>query len=183
MVRAPHRPSEQAATMSHGDAYDADLKEHLPNRSYEYAGARRNGAGAIVSKLFQRGSGDWTQYRSEFGLSKCDEIDLHFGRRDRSISFGEAMAQVTGIIEGALNEAQQRGRPYVMLIHGSSTSRRGKTTARSQVRGFMRSKAATSLVERKHCLQHETVFVAKVRAISGPTLRILDGSKRDKLTD
>jgi hypothetical protein len=136
-----------------------------------------------VSKPFQRGSGAWRQYRSKFGLSKCDEIDLHFGKRDRSISFGEAMAQVTAIVEGALNEAQQRGRPYVMFIHGSSTSRRGKITARSQVRGFMRSKAATSLVERKHCVQHETVFVAKVRAISGPTPRMIGGSKRDKLTD
>jgi hypothetical protein len=143
-----------------------------------------NGAGAIVSKLFQRGSGDWKQYRSKFDLSNCDEINLHFGERDRSIiSFDEAMAQVTVIVEGALNEAQQSGRPYVMFIHGSSTSRRGKTTARSQVRNFMRSKAATLLVERKHCVQHETVFVAKVRAILGPTPRTIDGSKRGKLTD
>jgi hypothetical protein len=28
----------------------------------------------------------------------------------------------------------------------------------------MRSKAATPLIERKHCIEHETVFVAKVRA-------------------
>jgi len=35
-----------------------------------------------MSKMFQRGSGDWTQYRSKFGLSQSDEIDLHFGMRD-----------------------------------------------------------------------------------------------------
>jgi hypothetical protein len=39
----------------------------------------------------------------------------------------------------------------------------GKTTARSQVRRFIRSKAATPFIERARCIQHETVFVAKVR--------------------
>jgi hypothetical protein len=116
--------------------------------------------------MFQRGSGDWKQYRLTFGLSKCDEIDLHFGKRDRSVlSYGEAMTALTGIIEGGLNEAQRKRRSYVMFIHGKSTSRRGKTTARSQVRNFMRSKAATSLIERKDCIQHETVFVAKIRPL------------------
>ena len=113
--------------------------------------------------MFQRGWGDWKQYRSTFGLSKCDEIDLHFGERDRSVPYREVMAEVTSIIEGGLSEAQRRGRSYVMFIHGKSTSRRGKTTARSQVRNFMRSKAATPLIERKDCIQHETVFVAKIR--------------------
>ena len=86
--------------------------------------------------MFQRGWGDWKQYRSMFGLSKCDEIDLHFGERDRSVPYREVMAEVRGIIEGGLSD-------------------------------FMRSKAATSLIERKHCIQHETVFVAKVRQTRG----------------
>jgi hypothetical protein len=82
--------------------------------------------------MFQRGSGDWKQYRSMFDLSKCDEIDLHFGKRDRSVlSYGEAMRELTGIIEGGLSEAQRNDRSYVMFIHGKSTSRRGKKTARS----------------------------------------------------
>jgi predicted PolB exonuclease-like 3'-5' exonuclease len=115
-------------------------------------------------EMFQRGSGDWTQYRSRFDLSKCDEIDLHFGKRDRSVSYDDAMAELTSIVEGSLNEAQRKGRSYVMFVHGSSTSRPGNTTARSQVRSFMRSKTATSLIERKQCIQHETVFVAKIRA-------------------
>ena len=120
----------------------------------------------MAGEMFQRGSGDWKQYRSMFGLSKCDEINLHFGERDRSVlSYGEAMEEVTSIIEGGLGEAQRNGRSYVMFIHGKSTSRRGKTTARSQVRNFMRSKAATSLIERKHCIRHETVFVAKIRPL------------------
>jgi hypothetical protein len=116
-----------------------------------------------MSKMFQRGSGDWTQYRSQFNLSQTDEIDLHFGKLDKSISYDDAMAEVAGIVEGSLNEAQRKGRAYVMFVHGSSTSRPGKKTARSQVRSFMRSKAATSFIERKYCIQHETVFVLKVR--------------------
>ena len=77
------------------------------------------------------------------------------------------MAEVTDIVQSSLAEAQRKGRQYLMFIHGKSTSRRGKTTARSQVRNFMRSKAATFLIERKHCIQHETVFVAKVRQTRG----------------
>src|SRR4051812_2449532 len=103
-------------------------------------------------KIFQQGSGDWTRYRSMLGLSKADEFDLHFGKRDQSVRYEDAMAELTGMIEGRLKQAQRDGRPYVMFIHGSSTSRPGTTTARSKVRGFMRSKAATSLIERGQCI-------------------------------
>jgi hypothetical protein len=117
-----------------------------------------------MTKIFQEGSGDWTQFRSTLNLTPRDEIDLHFGKRDRSTSYADAMAEIAAIVERGLCEARQHGRPYVMFIHGNSTSRPGQTTARSQVRNFMRSKAATPLIERKHCIEHETVFVAKVRA-------------------
>jgi len=113
---------------------------------------------------FQRGFGDWRRYRSEFGLTEPDEIDLHFGKRDRSrLSFAEAMAEVVDIVIAKLKEAQLSGRSHVMIIHGRSTSRRGKTTARSQVRNFMRSKDATPLIDRKGCIQHDTVFVARLK--------------------
>lgn len=115
--------------------------------------------------MFQSGSGGWERYRSQFGLSKSDEVNLHFGKRDpRLMSFKEAMAGVTDLVVVSLEEARRKGRPYVMFIHGSSTSRRGKITARSQVRGFMRSSAATPLIDRRGCIQHETVFVAKLRS-------------------
>jgi hypothetical protein len=113
--------------------------------------------------IFQNGSGDWTQFRSTLNLAPCDEINLHFGKRDRSTSYEDAMAEITAIVERGLCEARQQGRPYVMFVHGNSTSRPGQPTARSQVRNFMRSKAATPLIERKHCIEHKTVFVAKVR--------------------
>jgi hypothetical protein len=113
--------------------------------------------------MFQKSSGDWTQYRSMLSLAQCDEVDLHFGKRDRSTSYEDAMAEITAIVERSLCEARRQGRSYVMFVHGNSTSRPGKTTARSQVRNFMRSKAATPLIERKYCIEHVTVFVAKVR--------------------
>ena len=117
-----------------------------------------------MATKFQTGRGPWEQYRSQLSLSKSDEVDLHFGKRDpSSMSYAEAMAGVTGLVMASLEAARRQGRPYVMFIHGSSTSRRGKTTARSQVRNFMRSKAATPLISRSGCIQHNTVFVAKLK--------------------
>lgn len=113
--------------------------------------------------MFQKGSGGWTQYRARFNLSESDEIDLHRGKRRIGESYEEVMAGVTDIVVASLNEAQRNGRSYVMFVHGWSTSGPGKTTARSQVRSFMRSKDATPLIERSECIQHETVFVVKLK--------------------
>lgn len=132
------------------------------------AGLRASGTGRppLMTKLFQRGYGDWKQFRSRFSLSPSDEVDLHFGERDPNIPYYRVMAEVMSIVEGSLKLAQQRGRKYLMFIHGHSTSRRGKTTARSQVRTFMRSSAATPFIERSCCIQHGTVFVAKIRPLT-----------------
>jgi hypothetical protein len=116
-----------------------------------------------MSKAFQKGWDNWESYRRP----DCLEVDLHFGKRDRQAkTYEQAMDEVTALVERTLREAQQDGRPYVMFIHGRSTSRRGKMTARSRVRGFMRSPKATPLIERSHCIQHQTIFLAKVRPSS-----------------
>ena len=61
---------------------------------------------------FQRGLGNWTQYRSMLNLCKSDEIDLHFGRRDAaSMSYSEAMGGVTDVVETGQHDALQRGGP------------------------------------------------------------------------
>ena len=121
-----------------------------------------------MATKFTVGRGPWTQYRSQLSLSDSDEVNLHFGKRDPAkMSYGEAMAGVTSLVRASLEEAQRQGRPYLVFIHGSSTSRRGKTTARSQVRNFMRSKAATPLIDRSGCIQHVTVFVAKLKPAPG----------------
>jgi hypothetical protein len=109
---------------------------------------------------------NWVDYRAAYGLSQVDEVDLHFGRRDRSVaSYDEGMDDVEQLIRRSLHKAQRNGRPYVMFIHGHSTSRPGQTTARSVVRGFMRSKEATSFIVKAYSVQHPTVFIAKIRRL------------------
>ncbi|MFA5780501.1 MAG: hypothetical protein WC947_10245 [Elusimicrobiota bacterium] len=111
--------------------------------------------------MFKEGTGDWIKYRK---LKDSTELDLHyseFGRRD--IPYWEAMAQVYTDILEFLKDAYQKGLRYVIFTHGSSTSRQGKTTARSQVRRLMRSRDATPYIIRNKCIQHESVFVAAVR--------------------
>jgi hypothetical protein len=118
-----------------------------------------------MSNAFIQGGGDWVSYRERFGISKADEVDLHFGRRDRSVkSYDEAMSGIAELVQHSLRKAQENGRPYVMFTHGCSTSRSGQTTARSVVRGFMRSKQATPFIVRAECVQHPTVFIAKIRS-------------------
>jgi hypothetical protein len=114
--------------------------------------------------MFKTGQGDWTRYRQCFNISPEAEIDLHFGRRDRGTkSYDEAMDEIRKIVRIKLENAQENGSEYLMFCHGYSTSKPGKTTTRSVVRGFMRSKDATPLIERGGCIQHDTVFVAKIR--------------------
>jgi hypothetical protein len=113
---------------------------------------------------FRREHGNWTEFRTRFGLSRDDEVDLHFGRRERGTFYGEQFDGLEDWIIESLKSAQARGRPYVLFTHGSSTSRPGKTTARSIVRQVMRSPAATPLIKRSDCIQHESVFLAKVNA-------------------
>ena len=48
---------------------------------------------------FQRGLGSWTQYRSMFDLAVSDEVDLHFGPRDRSVSYDQVMRDLISLIE------------------------------------------------------------------------------------
>jgi hypothetical protein len=111
-----------------------------------------------------RERGNWVLYRARFGLLDDDEVDLHFGRRDPAWKrYDEVMADVELRVRESLRRAQEGERPYVMFVHGYSTSRPGQTTARSVVRGFMRSPEATPFIVRSECIQHPTVFVAKIK--------------------
>ena|SRR6185312_15405982 len=108
--------------------------------------------------------GNWVEYRKRFELSQADEIDLHFGRRDVAKSYAKAMTEVAQVVEDSLRKAQENGRRHLMFVHGWSTSRPGQTTARSVVRGFMRSKEATPFIVKSESIQHPTVFVAKIKS-------------------
>jgi hypothetical protein len=117
----------------------------------------------VSAVAFRREKCNWVEYRKRFGLSAADEVNLHFGRRDPHARYDEVMADVEERVRESLRNAQQKQRPYLMFNHGWSTSRAGKTTARSVVRRFMRSKEATPFVVRSECIQHETVFIAKIK--------------------
>jgi hypothetical protein len=109
-------------------------------------------------------NGNWTDFRKKFNLTRDDELDLHLGRRDPStMTYWEAMAGIEEFVLAALQSAQNNGRPHIMFLHGRSTSRPGSTTARSVVRRLMRSSEATPYIERSGCIQHESVFVAKIK--------------------
>jgi hypothetical protein len=111
--------------------------------------------------MFKEGLGEWAQYRQ---LQPLREVDFHYeGRGRRTIPYWDAMANIRQETYTALERAYNEGIRYVLFTHGSSTSRLGKTTARSQVRGVMRSREATPFIQRSQCIQHESVFVAAIR--------------------
>ena len=65
--------------------------------------------------------GNWTDYRTRFGLQPQDEIDLHFGERIGQ-TYQEAMANVEQLVIERLKRAQANKPPfpYFMFIHGWS---------------------------------------------------------------
>ncbi len=112
----------------------------------------------------KRIGGNWTDLRR--ALKNYIEVDFHHDA-PREIPYWEAMEDVRRTALQALKDAHVNGNDYVLFLHGASTSRLGATTARSQVRGLIRSKDATPYVVRSQCLQHETVFVAAIRKSEG----------------
>jgi hypothetical protein len=66
-----------------------------------------------MSKPFQRGVGDWLQYRSMFNSSQIKEVDLHFGKSSKP--HYEAMAEIEQLVERRLREAQRDGLLYECL--------------------------------------------------------------------
>lgn len=106
--------------------------------------------------------GDWVKYRD---LPNLIERDFHWMQEERTGLYHENMQAVWDVTLRTLKEAQQQGKIYVLFTHGKSTSRVGKTTARSQVRKLLRSKEATPYVIRRECIEHDSVFVAAIRPL------------------
>jgi hypothetical protein len=63
-----------------------------------------------MSKPFQRGVGDWLQYRSMFNSSEIKVVDLHFGKGSKP--HYEAMAEIEQPVGRRLREAQRDGLLY-----------------------------------------------------------------------
>jgi hypothetical protein len=73
------------------------------------------------------------------------------------------MAQCGEDALAELQRAQMNAVGAVLFVHGHSTSRRGRTSKRSVVRGLMRSKKATPFIIRRACKQHESAFLVSIR--------------------
>jgi hypothetical protein len=109
---------------------------------------------------FKKENRNWTEYRN---LPNLIEVDFHRsgnGQHHYWDSMEQVMSDALSIIKSAYESKQIC---HVLFTHGWSTSRRGKTTTRSQIRTLMRSKEATPYIDRKLCIQHDSIFVAAIR--------------------
>lgn len=110
---------------------------------------------------FKHEGGDWARFKQ---LPNLATIDFHFGSGAASeTSYRDRMDGVYNTALEALRNAQADAKDWVLLTHGRSTSRLGATTARSVIRGLMRSPEATPLIDRSQSIQHDSVFVARIR--------------------
>jgi guanylate kinase len=111
--------------------------------------------------MFKKESGDWKRYRR---LPNVVEVDFHYSNHKREfVPYRQAMENVYADTLEALEKAHEEGKQFVLFTHGWSTSRLGKTTARSVVRTVMRSPQTTRYIIRRECIQHDSVFVAAIR--------------------
>lgn len=113
-----------------------------------------------MSYKFKIGLNNWIKYRE---LPNIVEVDFHPNEGEKWLPYWERMEEARNRTIAALRKAQKAGKQYVLFTHGYSTSHRGKTTSRSQVRGVMRSKEATPFIIRGACVQQDSVFLAAIR--------------------
>ena len=115
------------------------------------------------SEMFKEYEGPWTDLRKLL-VPAPREIDYHpESNQHDGLDFWRRMDNAYKDTLEILKQAQEDCDTYVMFLHGSSTSRPGATTFRSQIRKLMRSKEATPYIIRKECIQHRSVFVARIR--------------------
>jgi broad specificity phosphatase PhoE len=109
---------------------------------------------------FSKNEKNWVEYRN---LPQLTELDFHNWYKDRYQPYWEFLDDMENAVWDALKKAQKNKNEWLLVTHGSSTSRPGKTTARSITRRVMNDKRATPFIVRGQCIQQETVFLAKIR--------------------
>jgi hypothetical protein len=131
-------------------------------------------------------AGNWTEYRSR--SPRMIEVDFHFADYNprhygpRESTFSDYMEQAARLALESLCKAYERGLEYVLFTHGHSTSRMGRTSARSQVRAMMRSKEATPYINRRASRKDNSVFLAAIRVnarVNLPELKCPTCGNRD----
>ncbi|MCL2721942.1 MAG: hypothetical protein FWD47_11470 [Treponema sp.] len=108
---------------------------------------------------FQTGRGDGREWKNQ---SKTLIIDYHDGP-DYGMAYWELLKDFHKRTMEGLKKAQEEGYEYILFTHGSSTSRQGAQTARSEVRKIMISKKGTPYIIRKNCIDYGSAFLAAIR--------------------
>ena len=117
---------------------------------------------------FRSAGGDWKLLRAVTAGMSGAEVDFHWTEPGGSSApYWDRMAIVSEYAALSLRIAQEIGVQWLILRHGSSTSGPFRETARSRIRALMRSADATPLIVRKDCIQHHSVFVARIRTSAG----------------
>jgi hypothetical protein len=116
-------------------------------------------------RAIQRATGDWTELRKLPGVR---EVDLHFAQGGAPIgpssNFAGKMAAVRQhVLQQIVAASQDEAVAFLLVVHGKSTSRPGRTSSRSVVRDLARDKAVTPYIDRAKCVQHESCFAFALR--------------------
>jgi uncharacterized protein involved in tolerance to divalent cations len=113
--------------------------------------------------MFQKNEDcSWGYYSKNYTVPNSMLVDFHDGKNPY-IAYWEKIKDWKTRVMTALEDAQKDGKEVIYFTHGSSTSRRGRKTARSVVRTLMRSKITTCYVFKSKSTQYETFFVAVIR--------------------
>ena len=119
-----------------------------------------------MSYKFKKEWRNWIEYRHLDGVMEHDFHRSQSGQNQTDWQpYAERMQAIYDETIVVLAAAQRQGKRFVLFTHGSSTSRPGTTTSRSQVRKAMQSAIATPLLIRRECIQQETVFLAAIKPI------------------
>ena len=108
---------------------------------------------------FNAGIGDGREWKKHHSISV---VDYHDGP-DHGMAYWELLEDFRNRTMEALRKAQEEGIEYVLFTHGSSTSRQGFQTARSEVRKIMRGSEGTSFIIRKKCIDYGSSFLAAIQ--------------------
>jgi hypothetical protein len=107
-----------------------------------------------MSYNFNTGSGDGRDWKKH---PKTLVIDYHDGS-DYGMEYWEHLEDFHNRTMEGLKKAQKDGYEYILFTHGSSTSRQGTQTARSEVRKIMKGKKGTPFIIRKYCIDYGYSF-------------------------
>ena len=114
-----------------------------------------------MSYNFKTGRGDGREWKE---IPKTLIIDYHDGP-DFGLEYWEHLEDFRKRTIEELIKSQKEGYEYILFTHGSSTSRQGAQTARSEVRKIMKGKEGTPFITRSECIDYFSSFLAAIKPL------------------